>query len=454
MKASRIMSILCGIDFSPSSARATEVAAAFAARLHVPLRLVHALPDWLGEVYGSEKATVLTAARQGLEKIAKPLRDRRIELEIGVELDPPEKALIRSAAAGSTSLLVFGATGRGEEAGRPVGSIADRIAQWSQVPALVIRAVEPFDAWFKGQRPLKVVCGIDFNLVSEDAWRWATALAAIGPIDLVAAYFYWPPYEFSRLGLGGVRSFVDPDLEVQRILRKEMSDRFKGGRSIHASYRPEPNIGSVADHLLSLAREEKADLIVVGSHRRSAIDRLWEGSVSRGTLHRASASICCVPLSAEKRTQYHGTVRVALAGTDFSPSGNAAVDFAYAQVAPGGKVYLAHVLPPPALQSVIQPRDIFAISQGSAEAQATALQKLRALIPLRRTLEDKMTEVLVLESREPAEAIAQAAERLGVDIIVLGTRGKGGIKGALGSVARAALTKTARPLLLVRSQEE
>jgi nucleotide-binding universal stress UspA family protein len=41
-------------------------------------------------------------------------------------------------------------------------------------------------------------------------------------------------------------------------------------------------------------------LIVAGSHRRSHIARLWQGSVTRGLLHRADTNVACVPPSAEE----------------------------------------------------------------------------------------------------------------------------------------------------------
>jgi hypothetical protein len=50
------MSVLCGIDFSESSAKAAEVAVEIAAPLKLPLYLVHAVADWPAELYGDESA--------------------------------------------------------------------------------------------------------------------------------------------------------------------------------------------------------------------------------------------------------------------------------------------------------------------------------------------------------------------------------------------------------------
>lgn len=90
-----------------------------------------------------------------------------------------------------------------------------------------------------------------------------------------------------------------------------------------------------------------------------------------------------------------------------------------------------------------------------AGAQQAAVEQLRTLVPLQAAAGEKHSEVMVLESRDAAQAITQAAERLGADLICLGTHGRGGLsKTVLGSVAQAVLAHTERPTLLVRALRE
>lgn len=449
------MSVLCGIDFSESSAKAAEVAVGIAAGLKLPLYLVHALGDWPSEVYADVKTGILTATRRALDKEADRLGRRRADIYLRVEPDGPESALIRVAQEESARLLIVGATGRRHVGSQSVGSTADRLAQKSQVPTLLVRAVEPFTNWVQGHKPLRVVVGLDFNLVSDDAWSWTLDLARVGPVEVVGVHVYWPPSEFHRLGLSGARSYVDPDPEVDRLLRRELEARFRAKSGASVRFRLQPGLGRCSEQLLLVASELKADLVVVGSHQRNAIARLWERSVSHGVLHEAQSSVACIPLSTSNSTRRGPEVRAALAATDFSTIGNAALEYAYRQVGTGGKIYLVHVLTPVGLRPERSPKDIFAVSSSLADAKKSAEEELRSLVPLRSIICDRSTEVLVLESRDPADAIAQAAERLGVDIICLGTHGRSGVaKAVLGSVAQAVLSKTQRPVLLVRAPEE
>lgn len=445
------MSILCGIDFSEGSWRAAQVALGIAARRGLPLHLVHAMADWPAGVYADEKANLLSTTRRALEREAEKLRGQGAEVHVRVELEPPQASLIRVASEVGAELLVFGATGRSQVSNQAVGRTADRLAQQSRVPALVVRSAEPFEQWMTQKRPLRIVAGLDFNIASDQAWRWARDLGRVGPIELVGVHIYSPPHEFSRLGLGGMRSYIGADPEVDRVLHREMEDRFRAD-GVAVTLRAEPSIGRPSDHLLGVAMEEHADLVVVGSHRRSAVARLWEGSTSRNVLHDARGAVACVPLSAQGVLGASPPVRAVLAATDFSPVGNAAVAHAFAQAGRTGKVYLVHVLEPAGPHPALEARDIFKVSSALASAQEAALEQLRALVPPHVATGAEGCEVMVLESPDPAHAITQAAERLGADVISIGTFGRTGLsKALLGSVAQGVLAHTERPTVLVRA---
>jgi nucleotide-binding universal stress UspA family protein len=81
-----------------------------------------------------------------------------------------------------------------------IGNIAERIAETSPVPTLVVRDAAPFAAWARGERPLKVFVGADFTASSDAALRWVAELQQLGPVEVIAGYVDWPPEEAARLG--------------------------------------------------------------------------------------------------------------------------------------------------------------------------------------------------------------------------------------------------------------
>ena len=99
-------------------------------------------------------------------------------------------------------LLVVGSLGRrsGEWL---LGSVAEHAAMRAPVPTLVVRSALPFEAWARGERPLKIFAAFDFTGTAEAALRWIKGLVAAGPCEVVVGYVDWPLGEAARLGIAG-----------------------------------------------------------------------------------------------------------------------------------------------------------------------------------------------------------------------------------------------------------
>jgi nucleotide-binding universal stress UspA family protein len=216
----------------------------------------------------------------------------------------------------------------------------------------------------------------------------------------------------------------------------------------------EPHLGSYGERLARAGAESHSDLIVVGSHQRTGASRVWHGSVSRSVLHAAKVSVACVPLTAAGRARPRGTLQSALAATDFPEMGDASIALACAAVAPGGTVHVVHVLPDGG-RSPIEAADIMSPNANDAKGSDHARTQLRELLPEPGAFPESSILLHVLHSHRPAEAIAQAAERLDADVICIGTHGRtGSSRVVLGSVAQAVVAQTRRPVLLARSARQ
>jgi nucleotide-binding universal stress UspA family protein len=297
-----------------------------------------------------------------------------------------------------------------------------------------------------------VVFGIDDSQSVDAAARWLDQLCRSGAVEVTLAHLYWPPEAFHRLGLEGLRSFVAPDPEVVETLERQFAKRLDA--LLHArirNYRIEPHLGRLGDALAGLAAEQRADLLVVGSRHRPPFERFWEGSVARQALHAASTSVACVPAPMTTASLAVPGLNTVLAATDFSELGNCAIPLAYAAATPGATVHLLHVVA--SERPHVAPHDIFhpIADETTLEALKAAETRLSTLIPLEASPRSVGTSVHAVEAANAWEAICQAAERLSVDLICLGTHGRTGLaKAALGSVAARVLANTRRPLLLAR----
>jgi hypothetical protein len=124
-------------------------------------------------------------------------------------------------------------------------------------------------------------------------------LREIGPCDVVVAYLdaVTPTGNMAD----GYPSYILNDVILRarrtnaRCLRQLVRAQLGTSRT---RIRIEEEWGLSDAHLIHMAEEERADLIVVGTHSRHGWSRLGHHSVSRGVLHYAPMNVACVPVGA------------------------------------------------------------------------------------------------------------------------------------------------------------
>ena len=185
--------------------------------------------------------------------------------------------------------------------------------------------------------------------------------------------------------------------------------------------------------------EQKADLLVVGTHQKAWRARLWQGSISRGVVYRSSCNVACVPRAAAAADGAE-TVRFrsVLIPTDFSSLANRAIAAGYGLLADGGEVHLLHVL-----------------TRERSEAPPDLDARLRALVPTGSEARGIETRTHVVEEAEAWSGIWHAAARLGVDVICMSTHARTGPSRFLvGSQADEVVRRARQPVLLVKGDVE
>jgi nucleotide-binding universal stress UspA family protein len=446
------MAILCGTDFSESSFKAVRAALHLAERQELPLHLVHVIEFGPERTFDAPRFDAERWARGQLEGMVARLGESRVRIHSHVQSGAPDEVLQALASELSAKLIVVAALGqRGSDSWR-LGGHAERLAHRSSCPVLLVRDFQAFEAWAQQERPLRIVLGADLSQSCEHAMRWIQRLASFGPCQVTATHLYWPPEQFERLGLAGVRNLLEPDSVVTATLRRDLAARLAEALGhVPVEIKLEPHLGGVGGRLAMLATELGADLLVVGTHGRSGVDWVVRGSVSHAVVHQATMSVACVPLPGDAGLARPEPPSKVLVATDFSEVGNAAVPLAYSVVAPSGVVQLVHVLKERGRHPT-EARDIFSSAGSGAEDEVDeARRMLQALVPQGERGRGVQSEVHVLMAGDPALAICQAAERLDAAIVCVGTHGRSGIgKTLLGSVAASVVQSTHRPVLLAR----
>ena len=453
-------SIILGTDFSDNAARAGRVAAAIAARLNDSLLIVHSTEAGVRDSFPfTEKAFAkFEAAKDAqLQEEAAVLKREKLSIETKLLGGAADETIVKTIVPGSTRMVVVASLGRRAEGRWMLGSVSERVAEASPVPTLVVRQEESLVEWAQQKRPLKVLCAYDFSSSSDAALAYLKELCLIGPCEIVVAHVDWPVGEMARLGIPGPMQLDANRPEVQAILERDLKERIAaimGG--IDVTLRVSPGLGRVDFHLIQIANQEQADLIVTGTHQQHGLTRLWHASTSRGLLHHAPMSVLVVPNVSAPVQAVIPKIRRVLVTTDLSDLGNRAIPHACALLHSGGVVHVLHVVPPGKADRFDSQAEAWKYSKADDDGTTTrCLEQLRALVPSEASSLGLRVEVEVCEHPVPAEAICHAAERLGADVICLASHGRTGLASAImGSVATSVLARSKRPLHLIRALED
>jgi nucleotide-binding universal stress UspA family protein len=212
----------------------------------------------------------------------------------------------------------------------------------------------------------------------------------------------------------------------------------------------EPTLGIAADAVLQKAADWRADLIVVGSHSRSALRRFVLGSVSKRV---ATEAHCSVRVSREVKTHSDAPIRVVL-GVDGSSGANAAVDAVAARSWPAGTevrvVTVDNTVRPTGLISLV-PKAVAWVRESNEEQRAKAQEMLEQSAD--RLLDAGLAVSTQTQNGIPAEILNQEARSWDASSIVVGASGFARAHGHrhAGSVATALITHAPCPVEIVRA---
>lgn len=290
-----------------------------------------------------------------------------------------------------------------------------------------------------------VVCGSDLSEASDEAVRQAGALAAesgarltiVSAVTLsygIGTDFPIPP-AFPVMDAEAIRKQLTAELERQLA-------RAAAGRS--AQIEVVVDAPSAAAAIVRSADAKGADLVVVGSRGATGLRRLALGSVAEGVVRHASSSVLVARPSPSTR-------RV-LVATDLSepslPAVTAANDEARRRKA---KLTVLHCMDfPPTMMAMgfapLVPAPPEDPNSRVAQAKVAAAKVREAIARLGVDAE------VVVDQGPPRAAIPNIAEQLPAELVVVGTRGRTGLKRLLlGSVCESVVRHAHCSVLAVRA---
>lgn len=133
----------------------------------------------------------------------------------------------------------------------------------------------------------KILVPVDLSPISQTVVDWAASLAKARGASLVVLHVQEPAVD----GLVG-EVYLPVPIEETPELRRCLLALRPGDPSVPVEHRTA--IGVAAEKICETARQEHADLIVMGSHGRSGLSRLLVGSVAESVMRHARCPVLVV----------------------------------------------------------------------------------------------------------------------------------------------------------------
>jgi nucleotide-binding universal stress UspA family protein len=274
--------ILVGVDGSEASLEAMDWAVTQARVTGAEIVAVNSFVPVQSEIRPSYFARLREEQAALLEEWATGRLDG-VEHHLEVADGDPRDALPRAVAAHDADLLVVASTGT---SGRGpgflhVGSVVEYLAHHLERPLAVIPPGS-------GGEISRIVVAVDGSSHSRTAVLWAAGLAGPTGAGVTAVAVEEP-----KSPIGAAEDPATWQTAAEHVVAAdwaaplaELGDRF---RPVVTQELP------VADAILRVATDERADLVVVGARGVGGISGLRVGGVALAVLHRTQRPIVLVP---------------------------------------------------------------------------------------------------------------------------------------------------------------
>jgi nucleotide-binding universal stress UspA family protein len=292
------MNILYATDSSKCATAAGQLLASLPLAPETRVTVLCAVPDsgWIATPPLGAESSVYTlmeevaaegaaAALRTAEAGAALFKERGVNVATAVRRQSPAEAILAQAREDGSSLIVVGSHGMGFVEHLLLGSVSERVARYAPCSVLVAR----------GEVTHHAVIAVDDTEASEHALEALLQLPLPHKLRLTVVHVLRPSEVVPPLQLGpglswdAVMQQYDEQLHgVGLRITRHAQDRLKAaGREAEIDVR----CGAAADELIAVAQEAEADLIVTGAANKSALGRLFLGSVSGRLLSHARCSV-------------------------------------------------------------------------------------------------------------------------------------------------------------------
>lgn len=291
--------ILCPVDFSTISEHALDTAVRLAKNLNLPIRLLHVLPPLPFQLTDPEvmislspaefpsESVRLEVAQEKLEALANRLSASDVTVELEVINGSGGHSVADRLSSSPAALAVMGTHGYSSVQRFLLGSTTVESLRKATCPVVTVREPHP-DAAIS-----RIGVAVDFSAACQPAIALAAWMAARIGAELHLVHIT-APLELLAMSEGTVPAWFE---EASRLHREQaerelldLGTRMKGvAVHIHVGFG-----ASEWREIAAYAAQSKLNLLVMGTHGRTGLKRLFLGSVTERTMQVAPCPVISV----------------------------------------------------------------------------------------------------------------------------------------------------------------
>lgn len=237
------------------------------------------------------------------EKIFGPakalLEERDLELEeVHLIQDSPAPGLAQLAKSVGTDLIVIGRSGAGWVERFCCGSVSQRLSSRGPCAMLVV----PKGSLDRRQNPVSFVVAVDFGEETRRGIEVARELAITkqADIDLVHSL---APHDLVSLDFDALDSYVAEVLNYKSELQAQLDGIASEFLDVGLTTRSKITPQEIVEGLVSAAQSHENAVIVVATHGRRGMKKLWSGNNADELLSATKHPVLIVPVHSEAKLE-------------------------------------------------------------------------------------------------------------------------------------------------------
>jgi nucleotide-binding universal stress UspA family protein len=218
-------------------------------------------------------------------------RDRASVVQTALVIGRPADMIVDEAQRFHADLVVIGSRGRRRVAATLLGSVSAEVVDRAPCPVLVAR----------GRALTRLILAEDGSPVAAAGADLVTNLPALRVLPVQVVSVVDAPFPFTAANsdagssmYAAIQAYYDSLPSLREATTRIASDRSAKLSAAGLKATAEMREGDAADELIAAAAASRADGIVIGSHGRTGVSRLFLGSVARTVLFNAPCSVLIV----------------------------------------------------------------------------------------------------------------------------------------------------------------